>query len=85
MPTYYYTFGSNGDGSHPYTGGWVEVIARGPGEADEKFRKRFPDKRGNGKFQPCLNCAERREHFEMYQSEMLKNGNLGAFCHEVIE
>ena len=42
MNRYYYTFGT--DPAFPYKKGWVEVRANTMKEADEKFRRRFPDR-----------------------------------------
>lgn len=45
MNRYFYTFGT--DPAFPYKEGWVEVHANTPAEADEKFRRRFPDHPGH--------------------------------------
>ena len=50
MNAYYYTFGT--DERYPYHGGWVQVFAETMKEANQLFRKYYPDRR-----EGILNCA----------------------------
>lgn len=77
MKRFYYTFGT--DKRYPYRGGWVEVWADNMQEADEIFRKHYPD-RISGTF----NCAHYYTEEEFRKTDMCVKGNLGAFCHDVI-
>lgn len=70
---FYYTFGSAT--YYPYCRGYVIVIAKDRKEADEKFRKKYPDRNAG-----ILNCA-------FVYSENRWNGitvDKGE-CHETIE
>lgn len=75
--TYYFTFGT--DGTQPYRGGWVKVYAFDRLQACEAFRREYPDK-----IKGLLNCAGIycEDYFE--DTVMFKNGNFGAYCHDVI-
>ena len=75
---YYYTFGTSAQ--FPYKKGWVEVIAEDRDEVDKKFRTYFPDKNPG-----LLNCSSIYTEDNFNKTEMKKLGNLGVFCHEVIE
>ena len=70
---FYYNFGSAT--YYPYCRGYVTVIAKDRKEADEKFRKKYPDRNAG-----ILNCA-------FVYSEDKWNGitvDKGE-CHEIIE
>lgn len=75
--TYYFTFGT--DGTQPYIGGWVKVYAFDRLQACEAFRREYPDK-----IKGLLNCAVIYNEVFFEESAMFKNGNFGAFCHDVI-
>lgn len=77
MNTYYYTFGT--DPGFPYQGGWVQVYAETPKEADELFRKNFPDRHDG-----FLNCAGIYRQ-ETFPKHMFLNGNYGKYCHKVLK
>lgn len=74
---YYFTFGL--DKSHPYRGGWVEIYAESLNHAIEIFRAKWPD-------DGTVRCAfyYTQAQFENEKNPMLKDGNWGAFCHEVL-
>ena len=74
---YYFTFGS--DPRYPFQGGWIEIWAVSLNHAIKIFREKYPD-RDKG----IVNCADfyTRSQFEM--TGMLQEGNLGAYCHEVL-
>nr|WP_298061043.1 hypothetical protein [uncultured Blautia sp.] len=76
MNAYYYTFGTNP--GFPFYGGWVQVFAETSQEADAIFRQHYPDRHDG-----ILNCAiiYRQENFP---KSMLIHGNLGAYCHAVL-
>ena len=76
MNAYYYTFGT--DERYPYQGGWVQVFAETMKEANQFFRKYYPD-RNEG----ILNCAIVYEQ-EEFPKSMLINGNLGWYCHRTL-
>lgn len=75
--TYYFTFGT--DGTQPYKGGWVKIYAADRQQACEAFRREYPDKI-NG----LLNCAGIYDEHYFEKSAMFKNGNFGAYCHDVV-
>ena len=75
--TYYFTFSK--DGTQPYIGGWVKVYAVSKLRACEAFRREYPDK-----MKGLLNCAGIYDEHFFENSIMFKNGNFGAFCHDVI-
>ena len=79
MNRYYYTFGT--DPAFPYKKGWVEVRANTMKEADEKVRRRFPDRPGH---EGTLNCAF--VYGEARWAEMNPEANWpGWRCFETIE
>ena len=74
---FYYTFGTASQ--FPYRGGWVEVYANDREDANKKFRAYFPDYNDG-----IYNCSSIYEESNPAVAGMLKEGNLGAFCHRVI-
>ena len=80
----YFTFGSKG---HPYSGGWVKIKANDLMDAQDKFHKHF----GVRAWKACdpwrgiLAYASHYDQEDFDTLKMFKDGNLGAFCHEVIE
>lgn len=74
---YYFTFGNNN--TQPFKGGWLIVRARSVGEAHKKFAIKYPaiDKIYSYSF------FYKEEDF--IKSGMMSKGNLGFFCHEIIE
>lgn len=76
MNSYYYTFGT--DERYPYQGGWIQVFAETMKEANQLFRKYYPDRH-----EGILNCAMVYEQEEFPRS-MLINGNLGWYCHRAL-
>lgn len=76
MANFYFTYGSEG---HPFYGGWTEVLAPNARLACEAFRHCHPD-RANG----LLNCSSVYDEANFRKTEMCKDGNFGAKCHELI-
>ena len=74
---FYFTFGS--DETFPFKGGWVVVKASSFEEAVEKFKKRYGHENGP------VNCAFIYPEDEFKKTKMYSLGNLGYFCHDVIE
>lgn len=72
---YYFTFGTCE--SHPYRGGWVEIIAESLNHAIEIFRAKYPD-------DGAVRCAFFYTQAQFERTSMIKDGNFGAFCHEVL-
>ena len=77
MANFYFTYGTEGQ---PFVGGWTMVVAESFNAACEKFREVHPDNT-NG----LLNCAGVYSEEYFSTTPMATKGNLGAFCHEVIE
>lgn len=77
---YYLTFGSSGQ---IYEGGWVEVYAETLRAAQIKFAQKYKERAfdDNG----FLNYAFPYFEEEFAATKMAKEGNYGAFCHEVIK
>lgn len=77
MPTFYFSYGSEG---HPFYGGWTEVDAPDENTACAVFRAVHPDKI-NG----MLNCCAVYSEKEFKRTCLAgPNGNFGRFCHERI-
>lgn len=78
LKKFYFTYGTSK--SYPFRGGWTLIYAPNISAAAQIFKA----------YHPCLgesnllNCCDyyTAEYFE--KSSMYKDGNLGAFCHEVI-
>lgn len=71
---FFYTFGT--DKIFPFYGGWVEVEAASIKEANEIFRKHYPDRHPG-----ILNCAFGYSEDKFRRTDMPETGNMGAFCH----
>lgn len=76
MEKFYFTFGTSEQ--FPYYGGWVEVIAPDRSAAVKTFRAKHPDVH-----EGIVNCSDIYTAAQFENSGMV-NGNLGAFCHEVL-
>jgi len=76
---YYFTFGSEGQ---LFKGGWVKIKAQGLYEAQQKFIKHFGNKARKGQF---LNYSFDYTEEKFQASGMQEEGNIGAYCHEIIE
>lgn len=74
LSNYYFTFGTNEH--YPFRGGWVQVEAESLGQAQEIFRKHFPDRTPG-----ILNYAFNYTYAQFYRTEMAEHGNFGARCH----
>lgn len=75
---FYFTFGT--DEKYPFQGGWVKVFASSKAEAIITFRKHYPNRANSNCYNACDCYAS--DYFE--NTNMFKNGNLGAFCHKVL-
>lgn len=79
MKVFYITYGSEG---HVHVGGWSKVIAPTERDARRLWEMCYPnevDEHGYMKFCGCYS----EEEFS--KTKMVKDGNFGAFCWEVIE
>ena len=74
---FYFTFGSSE--VYPYQNGWVEVYAPNKKEAIKKFTNKFGYSKDG-----FVRCCSYYSEKQMRETDML-NGNLGAFCHEVLK
>lgn len=73
---YYFTFGT--DKTHPFRGGWVEVMAESLNSAIELFNEHFPPTDG------FVRCAFYYTESQFRKTGMLENGNFGYKCHLII-
>ena len=79
MQTFYYTFGTSK--GYPFQKGWVEVQAEDRKQADDLFRKKYPDN-----FPGYLNCAFVYTEYEFAEiREQYKKENPDwCVCHDTI-
>ena len=77
MPKFYFTYGT--DPAHPFRGGWTEVTASDISTACVLFLEVHPGCR-----KACLDgvCLYTEDKF--IATDMLLNGNFGAWCQEEI-
>lgn len=75
---FYFTYGTWK--GFPYKGGWTVVKADDKEKAISIFRLYHPDHHEN-----CINCTDVYGEDYFHKSKMYKGGNLGAYCHEIIE
>ncbi len=74
---YYFIFGT--DPKYPFQGGWIEVWAVSLNHAIQIFRAKYPD------IVPgAVNCADYYTQGQFDLTGMKKDGNRGAYCHEVL-
>lgn len=84
MNKYYYTFGTSKQ--FPYTRGYVIVYAFNQEQANDKFRKRFPDFNKG-----IINCAfiYNEEEFNIILKRLVKDYGEKILetekCHEIID
>ncbi|MBQ8624297.1 MAG: hypothetical protein IJ424_08035 [Oscillospiraceae bacterium] len=76
LKEFYFTYGTHGQ---PYSGGWTVVLAGNLKQAVAVFRIIHPDKD-----EGLINCADFYSEEKFKETEMYKQGNFGAFCHERI-
>ena len=74
--TFYFTYGTEGQ---PFVGGWTEIEAPNAHIACELFRAYHPDKT-----EGLLNCSSIYSENAFFKTDMPKEGNFGARCHERI-
>lgn len=79
MEKWYITFGYEGT----FKGGWIEVMADSDEEAREKYLNHYKGRAVNQ--YGFLNFATSYSEKDFKSTGMNTSGNLGAFCHEVIE
>lgn len=80
MAKFYFTYGSEG---YDYVGGWTEVTVDAPNDYDaaiSAFNIVHPKADDE-----CIRCAFIYTENEFKRTSMYEKGNLGSFCHEVIE
>ena len=77
MQNYYFTYGSEGN---PFKGGWTRVRADSLYTAVTAFQIYHPDR-----VPYILNCAHVYTEEEFKRTTMFRNGNLGEYCHEIID
>lgn len=78
LSSYYFTFGL--DGGYPFQAGWIRVEAESLNQAQELFRRHFPDR-----IPGVLNCADYYTEAQFERTGMAQVGNRGAYCHLSIE
>lgn len=77
---YYFTFGSEGQ---IYEGGWIIIIANSIKEAQDKFVRKYGSEAYSAEGLMRYSMDYTEDKFR--KLEMLKNGNLGKFCQDVLE
>lgn len=75
---YYFTYGS-GDPAMPYQKGWTEVEAPDGTTAIKIFNAVHPPRYGS-----LINCSSVYPADRFEKTEMFRDGNFGARCHERI-
>ena len=75
MPKFYFTYGTSRQ--YDFQGGWTEVEAPSMTAASAAFRVYHPDRRIG-----VLNCSDVYREEEFLKTDMLTEGNYGAYCHE---
>lgn len=78
LSNYYFTFGM--DEGYPFKARWVRVEAESLNQAQELFRRHFPDR-----ILGVLNCADYYTEAQFERTGMAAEGNFGRFCHLSIE
>lgn len=76
MSNFYFTYGIEG---HPFVGGWTMVGANDAEQACALFRAVHPDKT-----EGVLNCAFVYSEEDFKKTTMMKAGNFGHGCREII-
>lgn len=78
MKKFYFTYGTSK--CYPFRGGWTLIFAPNKSAAAQIFKAYHP----NPNDKDVLNCCDYydAEYFE--KSSMYRDGNCGAFCHEII-
>lgn len=79
MSKFYFTYGT--DPAYPFRGGWTEIEAPDMLTACKLFRAYHPDRPGSA---GLLNYADIYSEDRFIQTDMLLNGNFGAWCQEEI-
>ncbi|MDE6837174.1 MAG: hypothetical protein K2P33_02125 [Acutalibacter sp.] len=79
MPKFYFIYGTSL--THPFGGGWTEVIAPDWFSANEVFEVYHPAWGIGDGTMDGISCVTDEMLFE---TGMAQNGNHGAFCHERI-
>ena len=78
MENYYFTYGSGDD--MPFKGGWAVIQAPNINAAAAIFKAYHP----NPDDSEILNCADYYTEEAFMRTRMSREGNFGAFCHEMI-
>lgn len=78
LQKFYFTYGT--DPGQPFCGGWSLIYAPSIQAACAIFKAYHP----NESAPDILNCSWYYSAEQFEQTEMLYDGNFGAFCHEVI-
>lgn len=76
LKEFYFTYGTCGQ---PYLGGWTVVLAENLKQAIAVFRIFHPDEN-----EGLINCADFYDEAQFKETQMYREGNFGAFCHERI-
>lgn len=76
MQKYYFTYGT--DPAYPFQGGWTEVEAPSLSTALELYHYFHPMQRYG------FNCEKVLDESKFLATDMLLNGNFGAWCQEEI-
>ena len=80
MDKFYFTFGT--DSNFPFYRCWIEVHANNIDEAIERFRNRFPDRKGH---EGTVNCAFWYNEERFIKTPMYLGKYPEERCHMVIE
>lgn len=78
MENFYFTYGSGDD--MPFRGGWTVIQApniKAPARIFEAYHPNTDDSE-------ILNCADYYTEEAFMRTRMSREGNFGAFCHEMI-
>lgn len=78
MEKYYFTYGT--DSKYPFCGGWTIIFAPTLKSAIQVFKAYHPNRAESD----CINCSDYYSAKQFESTEMYKNGNFGAKCHEII-
>lgn len=78
LEKFYFTYGNSPD--YPFQDGWTLIFAPNMKAAQQIFKAYHPNKEG---WEGSLNCADFYTEAQ-FREQDFRDGNYGAFCHEVI-
>lgn len=81
MPKFYFTYGL--DPAYPFQGGWTEIKAPDRPTACNLFQSYHPN-HNRPEIVGNLNCSDIYDEDEFMRTDMLLDGNFGAWCNEEI-